>query len=223
MEPLAVAVAALFQILGVAIFFSQPADNCSPAPSLASWTFLVATLFFLWDIDIFPCHFSHMSRGWNILVEIVASIFLVELFSIIIWCGIERFLYSLLEELFNVTDSQRCVPFALVSWLKRLVSGSGYCKPSWHFYFLSGVITSMASLAALWYVLEATDGMYYVKSMFQNLRFNVRLNWRMLRCYLALNMAGKCRTLQVCQMAAKRSSRKCCPKHEEYDDECESE
>ncbi|KAH8250917.1 hypothetical protein KR038_005892 [Drosophila bunnanda] len=230
MEPLAVAVAAIFQFLGFAIFFAQPLDRCSPAPTLASWVFLAATLFFLWDTDVYPCRFSHMARGWQILIEIVAAVFLVELAAIIIWCGLERFLYSLLEEIFNVTDSQRCVPFAVVSWLKRLVTGSAYCKPSVHFYWMSGVITSIVSFAALWYVLEATDGMYYVKCLVQNFRWNIRLTWRMLRCYLGMNMAGRRRTLQVCQMAANRNrcarrmpTRRACRRKEEEEDDCDSD
>ncbi|KAH8368886.1 hypothetical protein KR200_000103 [Drosophila serrata] len=231
MEPLAVAVAGLFQILGFAIFFAQPLDRCSPAPTFASWVFLAATLLFLWDTDVYPCRFSHMPHGWQVLIEIVAAIFLVELAAIIIWCGLERFLYSLLEEIFNVTDSQRCVPFALISWLKRLVSGSPYCKPSMQFYLLSGVITSIASLAALWYVLAATELMDYVKCFFQNIRWNIRLTWRMLRCYMGMNMAGRRRTLQVCQMAANQnrcgrrtnSRRNCRRKEEEEDDECDTD
>ncbi|KAH8281358.1 hypothetical protein KR054_000067 [Drosophila jambulina] len=230
MEPLAVALAGLFQFLGLAVFFDQPQDHCSPAPSLASWIFLVATLCFLWDTNIYPCRFSHMSYGWQILVEMVAAVFLVELSAIVVWCGLERFLYSLLEEIFNVTDAQRCVPFALISWLRRLVSGSPYCKPSWKFYWLSGLITSSVSLAALWYVLQATDFICYVKRMFWTVHWNVRITWRMLRCYFAMNMAGRRRTLQVCQMAANRNrcarrmpTRNGCRSREECDDECDSD
>ncbi|KAH8333967.1 hypothetical protein KR059_004972 [Drosophila kikkawai] len=225
MEPLAVGLAALFQLLGLAVFFDQPQDYCSPAPTLASWIFLVATLCFLWDTDIYPCRFRHMSHGWQILIEIVAAVFLVELSSIIVWCGLERCLYSLLEELFNVTGSERCVPFALASWLKRLVVGSSCCKRAWLFYWLSGLITSSASLAALWYVLQATEGMYFLKRMLRNLYQNVRLTWRMMRCYFAMSMTGRRRTLQVCQLANKkrcgrRSSRR---RADNDDDDCDSD
>ncbi|KMY89247.1 uncharacterized protein Dsimw501_GD23599, isoform B [Drosophila simulans] len=99
MEILAVGLAALLQLLGCYFFFAQPQDRCSAAPNLASWIFLGATFFFLWDTKIYPRRFMHMSGYWRILIEIVASVFLTELGTVIIWCSLEKFLFSLTNEL----------------------------------------------------------------------------------------------------------------------------
>ncbi|KAH8352535.1 hypothetical protein KR084_004804 [Drosophila pseudotakahashii] len=189
MENLAVGLAAFFQLMGCYFFFAQPADCCSPSPDLASWIFLAATLFFLWDTSIYPRRFMHMARFWRLIVEIVAAIFLTEVGTIIIWCGLERFLFSLADE--------------LLMWLHK------GCKTSPYVYWLSGLITSLVSGAVLWYVLEATDGMYYLMKFARELKTTMRVSWRMLRCYINMNMRDRRRALKVCQMARKTPRRKC--------------
>lgn len=224
MNRIAVSLAALLQLLGSTVFFSQPEDQCSPAPSLASWLFLVATLCFLWDANVYPYRFRHMARGWQFLIEIVAAIFLVEMGSIIVWCSLERCLFFLMELFLTAVGSQSCKYSPLVHWLLGWVTGSHCHKTSWLVYLLSGLVTSSASCSVLWYILQATDGMYYVAKVLWNVSRNIRLAWRLMRCYLAMNMAGRLRTVQVCQLAASRrglpsSSSSCSSWDEDEDDD----
>ncbi|XP_016932928.3 uncharacterized protein [Drosophila suzukii] len=195
MENLAVCLAAFFQLMGCYFFFAQPEDRCSQAPDLASWIFLVATMCFLWDTSIYPRRFMHMARFWRILIEIVAGIFLAEVGTIIIWCGLERFLYSLTDLLLNLTHNG--------------------CQSSPYGYWLSGLITSLVALAVLWYVLEATDGMYYLMKFARELGTTTMDTWGMLSCYINMNNRDRRRALKVCQLARKTpnrrsSSRRCC-------------
>ncbi|XP_043662576.1 uncharacterized protein LOC122626395 [Drosophila teissieri] len=200
MEILAVGLAAFFQLMGCYFFFAQPQDRCSAAPDLASWLFLAATLCFLWDTSIYPRRFMHMTRFWRILVEIVACILLAEVGTIIIWCGLERFLFSLTKEILNLMHCS--------------------CRPSPYVYWLSGLITSLVSGAVLWYVLEATDGMYYIRKFSRNLRTTMGVSWRMFRCYMQMNTKGKRRALKICQLTGKvRNCRKASRKYCESDDE----
>ncbi|XP_017055839.1 uncharacterized protein LOC108097827 isoform X2 [Drosophila ficusphila] len=131
MEVLAVGVAAFFQLMGCYFFFAQPKDRCSSAPDLASWLFLGATLCYLWDANIYPRRFMHMPRYWKLIIEIVAAIFLTELGTIIIWCGLERFLFGLTNDLLNLGYTE-CNP-----------------SPYAYGYWLSGVVTSLVSGAVL--------------------------------------------------------------------------
>ncbi|XP_039493441.1 uncharacterized protein LOC120453000 [Drosophila santomea] len=200
MEILAVGLAALCQLMGCYFFFAQPQDRCSPAPDLASYLFLGATLCFLWDTNIYPRRFMHMTRFWRILIEIVACILMAEVGTIIIWCGLERFLFSLTKEMLSLMQCS--------------------CRPSPFVYWLSGLITSLVSGAMLWYVLKATDGMYYIRKFSRNLRATMGVSWRMFRCYMDMNTKGKRRALKICQLAGKvRNCRKASRKYCESDDD----
>ncbi|XP_033169304.1 uncharacterized protein LOC117146848 [Drosophila mauritiana] len=187
MEIVAVGLAALLQLMGCYFFFAQPQDRCSAAPNLASWIFLGATFFFLWDTKIYPRRFMHMSGYWRILIEIVASVFLTELGTVIIWCSLEKFLFSLTNELVHLMQCS--------------------CRPSPSVYWLSGLITSSISGAVLWYVLEATDSMYYIRKFSCKLRTTLGVSWRMFRCYMQMNMKAKRRALTMCQLA--KRARQC--------------
>ncbi|XP_016979536.1 uncharacterized protein LOC108044886 [Drosophila rhopaloa] len=204
MEKLAVGLAAFFQLMGCFFFFAQPKDRCSPSPDLASWLFLGATMCFLWDVSIYPRRFMHMPHFWQLLVEIVAAVFLAEVGTIIIWCALERFLFYLTDVLLNAIDPS--------------------CDSSPYEYWLSGIVTSLVSGAVLWYVLEATDAIYYFKMFVQNLRRTMRVSWRMLGCYINMNLRDRQRALKVCQLARKpptrkRTARRCCPAEGEDEEE----
>ncbi|XP_022224236.2 uncharacterized protein LOC111075337 isoform X2 [Drosophila obscura] len=122
METTAVGIACCFQLLGVCFFFSPPEDHCSPAPTLASWLFLLATLCFLWDICIFPARYMHMSSNWQLLIETVMAIFFAELGAIVVWCPVERVLYGITEELLNMVGINGCEPSRWQYWLLGLLS-----------------------------------------------------------------------------------------------------
>lgn len=171
MDGLAVMVAAFFQLLGGAFFFAQTTDRCSPAPTLGSWLFLLATLRYLWDVSIYPQRFNHMGRGWQLMIEIVAAIFLVELATMFIWCGIERFLFGLTNELLGESHCG--------------------CERSPYLYWISGLITFSAGAAVLWYVLKATDSTYYIQLFYCLLRTNVNNSIRMMRCFFKLSQKNR--------------------------------
>ncbi|KAH8377754.1 hypothetical protein KR093_006996, partial [Drosophila rubida] len=140
MEPLSIFIAALLQLIGVSLFFAQPPDQCSPSPTLGSWIFLLATLCFLWDCDIFPLRYMHMARSWQMIFDIVGAIFLVELSTLVIWCGLEFMLFIVTRKLVFALARTECVPWTLEYWFHGLAT-----------VFVSG--------ATLWFILTATDTM----------------------------------------------------------------
>ncbi|XP_022224234.2 uncharacterized protein LOC111075337 isoform X1 [Drosophila obscura] len=206
METTAVGIACCFQLLGVCFFFSPPEDHCSPAPTLASWLFLLATLCFLWDICIFPARYMHMSSNWQLLIETVMAIFFAELGAIVVWCPVERVLYGITEELLNMV-------------------GINGCEPSRWQYWLLGLLSTAVSGALLWFILTASDGMYYLKRFTRNFRRNLRQAWSMMSCYLRMSKAARCRAIKVCQLATRKrcSRRSCRPPAGEEEDEDENE
>ncbi|SPP85875.1 uncharacterized protein LOC117587727 [Drosophila guanche] len=204
MEPKAVVIAGLLQLLGVCFFFSPPKDHCSPAPTLASLMFLLAILCFLWDTCIFPIRYMHMHGYWQLPIETVMAIFLAELGSIIIWCPVERVLYGFTEALLNMV-------------------GIDGCEHSRLQYWLLGLISTAVSGALLWFILTATDSMYYLERFTRRFRRNVRQGWLMMSCYLRMSKSARCRALKVCQLATRnRSSRqsRCPATEEENDNDC---
>ncbi|XP_017071467.2 uncharacterized protein LOC108108087 [Drosophila eugracilis] len=202
MESIAVGLAAFFELMGCQFFLPQPKDRCSPAPDLASWIFLAATVCLLWDISIYPRRFMHMGRAWRVLVETMAAIFIAELGTIVIWCGIERFLYGVTDEILHLIRNS--------------------CRPSPYLYWISGLITTFVSGAFLYFVLRATDSIYYINKFVLELWTTIKLSLRMLRCYMTMNTRGRRQALKVCQLTGKMtnrrsSSRRCStPKEEEY-------
>ncbi|KAH8409889.1 hypothetical protein KR009_000337 [Drosophila setifemur] len=202
MESLAVSVAAVFQLLGCAFFFSQPKDRCSPAPDLASFLFLGAILCYLRDACFYPRRFNHMARGWVLMVQIVTAIFLTELGTIVIWCGLERFLFGLTDE-----------------FLKSL--GLLCIEQSILIYWVSGLVTCTVGGAALWYILEATDGMYQIKKFKCYIR-HLKYSWRSMKCFLKMSHSDRCRALTAYKIAVQKK----CPEQEcedESDSCCETE
>ena len=83
----AVAVAAVFQVLlGISFFFEQSEDQCSPAPALSSWIFLIACLDLLSDLCIYPVRYMHLPYVCQLAVEIILAVLITEFGAIIIWC-----------------------------------------------------------------------------------------------------------------------------------------
>ncbi|XP_017151261.1 uncharacterized protein LOC108161497 [Drosophila miranda] len=202
MQPSAVTIAGLFQLLGVCFFFSPPEDHCSPAPTLGSWIFLLVILFFLWDVSIYPLRYMHMSSYWQLLIETVMAIFFAELGAIIIWCSLERVLYGITEGFLNMLGFNGCEPSAIQYWLL-------------------GLITTAASGALLWFILEATDGMFYLEWHTRKLRRNLRQGWALMSSYLRMSKAARYRAVKACQLATrKRCSRKPRRPQEKDEDEC---
>ncbi|EDW78080.1 uncharacterized protein Dwil_GK24200 [Drosophila willistoni] len=188
-KTIAVCVAFLCQLLGYSLFLSQPEDKCSPAPSLASWIFLLSTICFLSDFDLYPERFMHMANFWQVIIEIVASIFLAEIGTVIIWCGLERLIYALVVELL---------------WLV----GIGDCL-RWLFeYSILGVVTTALSVAIFWYIIRATDNIYYMKKYWNKIIWSCYHFANLLRCYWRIGTKARARALRAYKIASKRRRRR---------------
>ncbi|XP_030377727.1 uncharacterized protein LOC115626480 [Scaptodrosophila lebanonensis] len=196
-EKLAIYLTALFQVLGCSFFFTQPEDQCSPAPSLASWIFLLATLCYLWDTCIFPQRFCHIPRYYQVIFEIVACVLITEVGMLIIWCAFERVIYAVVQELL-------------------LFLGLSGCRPWCFEYWVLGLLTTAVSGAILCCMLDATDGLLMVMKFYCGLRRSLTLSWKMLKCYWNMNGSARRRALKVCQLANRcaprnqRARRRCC-------------
>ncbi|XP_068140968.1 uncharacterized protein [Drosophila tropicalis] len=182
-------VAFLCQLLGFTFFLSQPEDKCSPAPSLASWLFLLSTICYLSDLDLYPERFMHMANFWRVIIEIVASIFLAEIGTVIIWCGLERVIYALTVE---------------ILWLV----GIGDCL-RWIFeYWLLGVVTTALSVAIFWYIIRATDNIYYLKKYWNKMIWNLYHCSKLIRCYWRIGRKARSRAFRAFIIASKRRKRR---------------
>ncbi|EDV98945.1 uncharacterized protein LOC6566866 [Drosophila grimshawi] len=193
MEMLCVCIAALLQLKGYSIFIMQPEDACSPAPPLGSYFFLLATICFLWDLNIYPRRFEHMNKRWKLFVELVACIFLAEIATLIIWCGLERVVCFVTQK--------------LIGYLSQ-----GNCKEPLR-YWLLGLATTSVGGSLFCFIMEATQQKF--GSTWQQLWYMVSSLWRM-------NSCDRRRTLKACHMAM-FPSRRNCENGEEEDEEEEED
>lgn len=202
MKMLPVCIAAFFQLMGISFFICQPDDQCSPAPSLASWLSLLAGLCLLTDIQVCSFSYTHVSWQLQLVVDIVASIFLVEIFTLIIWCGIERLIYLLTRE----------AMYAL---------GLANCCSTCVEYALQGATTGAASCALLKFAMQATDTVYRVNHYIKKTRCNSLKFWRTARAVYCMNKCERQRTLKLAKTRRRcRKTQQYCPDDEEdYDDE----
>ncbi|ALC44462.1 CG34181 [Drosophila busckii] len=188
METWSVLAAAICQILGYSIFIEQPDDCCSPAPTLASWLFLFSILCFLWDTCVYPARFIHMSLHWQLIIEVVACIFLTEFGLLIVWCRLERLLYGLTHNLLYALSLANCEP--------------------WSFeYCVQGLSTTSVSGALFWFVLEATDLNYKAKILTCRLKESWQPVWNLLICFFRLDSRDRRRALRTCNLSLGRFTR----------------
>ncbi|XP_023172259.2 uncharacterized protein LOC111600411 [Drosophila hydei] len=182
METLSVSIVGLLQLLGYSYFMTQPEDQCSPAPSMGSWLFLVATLCFLWDMGIYPRRFMHMAWHWQLFIEIVAGLFLAEIAMLLIWCGLERVIYSLTQKFIHALHLDDCLH-------------------SLHEYCLHGLTTVAVSGALVWFIMRATDIPYYLDCSMGKLKRKGHHVMRILGCIGRMNSCDRQRTLRACRQA----------------------
>lgn len=204
MEMLPVCIAAFFQLLGISFFICQPADQCSPAPSLASWLSLLAGLCLLSDIKVCSFNYTHVSWHLQMAVDIVAGIFLIEIFTLIIWCGIERMVFLLTREIIYAVGLANCCSTCVE-------------------YALQGVTTGAASCALLKFAMQATDTVYRVNHYIKKTRCNSLKFWRTACTVYGMNKCERQRTLRLAKTRWGCRKRQYCPEDEEDDDEEEEE
>lgn len=201
-----VCIAALCQLSGISFFICQPEDQCSSAPCLASWLALLAILCLLTDIELYPCRYTTVSKHWQVLVEILASIFLVEIFTMFIWCSIERLIFLLTNQLINALGLYNCC-YSCIE------------------YGLQGLTTGAAGFALLRFAMQATDTIYRIKRYMKKMRCNSLKFWRTARAVYCMNKRERQRTLKLAKTRRRRGKRKVCPDYDydECDDECDDE
>ncbi|XP_062142788.1 uncharacterized protein LOC133850662 [Drosophila sulfurigaster albostrigata] len=200
MKALSIYFAALLQLLGISLFFAQPEDQCSPSPTLGSWIFLVATLCLLWDSHIYPERYMHVARHWQVIFEVVAGIFLVEMMMLVIWCSIELLLFIIMRKMLFVLAQTDCIPWKLEYWFHALT-------------------TTFVSGSFLWFVLQATDTMDYVNYYLRKLKRSWNKIQRNLKNIYRMYKCERRRAVNACKMATMRQNRR--RHHEEVDTDTE--
>ncbi|XP_034473538.1 uncharacterized protein LOC117780949 [Drosophila innubila] len=205
METLSVCIAGLFQLLGVSFFFKQPEDQCSPAPTIGSWLFLLATLCFLCDMNLYPRHYMHMAKHWQLIFEIIAGVFLVEISTLVVWCNVEFVVFITTRKLLYSLANSDCIPWRLEYWLQ-------------------GLSTSVVSGALLWFILQATDTIYIGNNFLGRLKRNWNEFWRILNGIYRMNSSERRRALRACKMATyPRRNNRCRQPPKEDDEDVEEE
>ncbi|XP_013113589.2 uncharacterized protein LOC106091577 [Stomoxys calcitrans] len=86
-----IAAGSLQLILRVSFFIEQKAGVAnSSTPSLASWLFVIAILDILLDISIFPLRYRHLPFAFQLAVETIFSVLMIEFSAMILWSTIEN-------------------------------------------------------------------------------------------------------------------------------------
>ncbi|XP_017008706.2 uncharacterized protein [Drosophila takahashii] len=104
-------------ILGISVCLSQAADRCSPAPNLGSWIFAGALMLLASDIKMYPDRYKHLPYAIQFLVETIGSLAILEFFSFVVWCMLERLIHHLVRLLFLSLGMSDEIYLALEYWL----------------------------------------------------------------------------------------------------------
>uniref|UniRef100_A0A1B0A9J8 Uncharacterized protein n=1 Tax=Glossina pallidipes TaxID=7398 RepID=A0A1B0A9J8_GLOPL len=158
-------VAALNLLLGVSFFFEQDADQCSTAPTLASWLFSIGILDILWDLSIFSPYYACLPTVCRIVSEIIFSLLVSEVALLIVWCQIEKLCSRLTKSIIFVTGLH------------------SYIHDQYEGYFL-GAVTSTLSLAFVIYADKATGNIYFLQKSGECLAWKIGKSFASLAKYL---------------------------------------
>lgn len=82
-------------LMRISIFYEQPKNQCSPAPEIGSWFFIVSVFMILLDNDIFPCRYRRVPISCQVLVETVIAIVATEFATLVLWCNLEKAAFRL--------------------------------------------------------------------------------------------------------------------------------
>ncbi|XP_030561534.1 uncharacterized protein LOC115763208 [Drosophila novamexicana] len=94
-SPPSIVAATLLQMCGITLFIRQPQDQCSPAPMLAKWLFVLTLLLLLWRCEMLPKRYTSLYPRIHICVELLGTVFISELAILIGWCSYERLVHQL--------------------------------------------------------------------------------------------------------------------------------
>ncbi|KAH8293216.1 hypothetical protein KR018_000106, partial [Drosophila ironensis] len=89
-----IAATALLQCMGRTLFVAYPQDEYPPVPSMGSNIFLMSILTLLWDVNIIPQFFRQSSPKLFVITELLATIFVAELITAVIWWNYERLAFE---------------------------------------------------------------------------------------------------------------------------------
>ncbi|XP_017482078.1 PREDICTED: uncharacterized protein LOC108371094 [Rhagoletis zephyria] len=190
----AIVIAGLFQIvLRTSFFFEQEKGLCSPAPSLASWIFLISLLDLISDLCLYPVRYMHLPYLCQVIVETIITILLTEFGAIVVWCTLEKLIWRLIKSIL-------------------LVMGMSTMTYANYETLILGVTTTSISLVILAFVGQATDHFHMIRKKCQRIERKVALNIEMLWHYV--NGCGtpprRCKGMHECMSDDFEDI--CCPK-----------
>ncbi|XP_020715516.1 uncharacterized protein LOC101458571 [Ceratitis capitata] len=176
----AIVTAALFQIILRTSFFFEPEKGlCSPAPTLASWIFLIALLDLISDLCLYPVRYMHLPYFCQVMVETIITIFLTEFGAGIVWCTLEKLCWRLIKSLL-------------------LIMGMSTTTYANYETLILGLTTTAISLVILAFVGQATDHFHLIKKKYQRIERKVSLNVEMFWDYLNGCSTRRCKAMHDC-------------------------
>ncbi|XP_053948943.1 uncharacterized protein LOC128857281 [Anastrepha ludens] len=192
----AIVVSGLFQIvLRTSFFFEQEKDLCSPAPSLASWIFLIALLDLISDLCLYPVRYMHLPYFCQVMVETILTILLTEFGTLIVWCTLEKLFWRLIKSILLVMG----------------MSAKTYAN---YETLILGVTTTAISLMILAFVGQATDHFHLIRKKYHRMQRKVSLNLERFREYIngcrCASSRLRCKNMRDCLSDDFESI--CCPK-----------
>ncbi|KAH8244976.1 hypothetical protein KR032_003409, partial [Drosophila birchii] len=93
----AIAVTALLQMWGKSFFVDQAMEKCSPAPALGGTIFLAAMLLLIWECNILPKLYRQHAPWIFTAIEILVTVFIMELIMQLGWCTYERIAHRMVS------------------------------------------------------------------------------------------------------------------------------
>ncbi|SPP85849.1 uncharacterized protein LOC117587678 [Drosophila guanche] len=87
--------AGVLHLIGASFFLPQPQNQCSAAPKLGRFLFLLATLLFLGNSKVIPRRYMQMAPGIISFVELLLAVFVQEWLMHVLWCSMERFIHRM--------------------------------------------------------------------------------------------------------------------------------
>lgn len=190
----AIVIAALFQIvLRTSFFFEQEKGLCSPAPSLASWIFLIALLDLISDLCLYPVRYMHLPYFCQVIVETIVTILLTEFGAIVVWCTLEKLFWRLIKSLLLIMG----------------MSTTTYVN---YESIILGLTTTSISLGILAFVGQATDHFHMIRKKYQRIERRVTLNMEMFWDYVNGCNGSRRRYKPMCDCSSEDFEEICCPK-----------
>lgn len=87
--------AVIHMLLRISVFYEHLKTKCSPAPQIGNWFFILSVFLMLLDNDIYPCRYRCIPIPCQVLVETIFTLVLTEFSSLVLWCSLQKALFSL--------------------------------------------------------------------------------------------------------------------------------